>query len=342
MLARSSRATRRMLPAALLLAAATALAWLLFTSTSSLKASPDDTGLLSPSLESVGSGDGFEANPENAFMDDGIAASNIDGAGDSHLYFGYPIALPSSTLVEGVEIRADWWMDSVDGTSNLTIDLSWDGGASWTSTQATSLEDTSERTDILGGPADTWGRSWSPQELESLSVRVTASSDDPARDFHLDWIAVRIFYSSIPTPTHTATPTETATTVPTASDTPTPTETAVATDTPTPTPTETETPTATETATAVPTATDTPTPTETAVATDTPTPTPTETETPTATETATAVPTATDTPTPTETAVATDTATPTPTETETPTATETATAVPTATDTPTPTETAVA
>lgn len=51
-------------------------------------------------------------------------------------------------------------MDDKKGKPELEVQLSWDGGTSWTDAKETKDGDAIETTDILGGPSDTWGRSW--------------------------------------------------------------------------------------------------------------------------------------------------------------------------------------
>jgi hypothetical protein len=48
-----------------------------------------DTGWKDPSANIADAGDGFEGDPENAYSDDAAVASNMDGAGDSHLYYDF-------------------------------------------------------------------------------------------------------------------------------------------------------------------------------------------------------------------------------------------------------------
>jgi hypothetical protein len=49
---------------------------------------------------------------------------------------------------------------------------------------------------ILGGAADKWGRTWSVAEMSNANfrVRVTDVASNTARDFSLDWVAVRVSY----------------------------------------------------------------------------------------------------------------------------------------------------
>jgi hypothetical protein len=79
----------------------------------------------------------------------------------------------------------------------MCIQLSWDGGVTWTAVQSTGTLGSAETTTILGGAADTWGRLWTPGDFSNANfrVRVINVSSDPLRDFGLDWIAVRVYFT---------------------------------------------------------------------------------------------------------------------------------------------------
>ena len=160
-----------------------------------------DTGFADPTAAAAdtgGDGDGFELNPTDAFADGGGYASNIDGAGDRHRYYSYGFSISSSCAIEGIEARLDWWLDDTLGTNSMSVELSWDGGASWTSAKTDSIETTTEHTATLGGSADTWGRTWAVSELSDANfrVRLTTSSTDGNRDFFLDWVPVKVYYAA--------------------------------------------------------------------------------------------------------------------------------------------------
>jgi len=158
-----------------------------------------DTGFLSPSAQAAdsgGDGDGFETNPTNAFADGGGNASNTDGPSDQHRYYDYGISYSGSCSFAGLEVRLDWFLDSMSGTNSMDVDLSWDGGTSWTSTKNDATETTTEHTTILGSSTEDWGHAWTAAELSNANfrVRVTSVSDDGTRDFFLDWVPVRVSY----------------------------------------------------------------------------------------------------------------------------------------------------
>lgn len=161
-----------------------------------------DTGARSPSAERAltgGDGNGFETNPGGAFADAGTFSSNIDGAGDRHEYSNYGIgaALPAGATITGIETRADWWIDGNAGASSLSVELSSDGGATWTAAKSDARESTVEHTGLLGGTSDLWGRAWSVSDFTDANfrVRVTSNSNRAARDFYLDWLPVKVYYT---------------------------------------------------------------------------------------------------------------------------------------------------
>ena len=174
---------------------------------------PVNTGLLTPTTSAAvtsGSGDnnGYEVNPGNAFANDGLfAIDNNSGTNsntsctsnrkDRHTFYNYNISIPSGATITGIEARADGRVDSTSGAPRFCIQLSWNGGVSWTAAKTTSTLTTSEATYLLGGSADTWGRSWAIGDFTNgnFRVRITDVASSSARDFSLDWLAVQVTYT---------------------------------------------------------------------------------------------------------------------------------------------------
>jgi hypothetical protein len=108
------------------------------------------------------------------------------------------------------------------------VELSWNNGTSWTAMKTGPNLTTTERSDTFGSASDTWGRTWSTNELTNanLRVRIVSVSSSTSRDFFLDWLPVRVWYSGgggvtntpvtpsstpvTPGPTFTPTPTNTS------------------------------------------------------------------------------------------------------------------------------------
>jgi hypothetical protein len=170
------------------------------------------SGWFSPSANaavtsSAGDRNGFEVNPSNAHSDDSVfAVDNNSGTGssssctasgkDKHIYRDYSINLPGATSIDGIQVRLDGRVDSTSNAPKFCVQLSWNGGSSWTTAKPTGTLTTSEATYLLGGASDTWGRTWSTGELNNTNfrIRIISVATSTQRDFSLDWIAVRVTY----------------------------------------------------------------------------------------------------------------------------------------------------
>ena len=158
-----------------------------------------DTGYLSPTAQAAdtgGDGDGFESDPTNAFADDASSATNVGGDGDRHRFYDYGISLKSSCDISGIGGRLDWWLSALGGGNSIDVELSWDGGTSWTAAKTDAVESTSERSAILGGSSDTWGRTWSVAELSDSNFRARAKTNGSGGlTYYLDWAPVKVYYA---------------------------------------------------------------------------------------------------------------------------------------------------
>ncbi len=170
------------------------------------------TGWFSPTANAAvtsGAGDnnGFEVNAANAGADDNLyAVDNNSGTSNStsctattkdrHRFFNYGISVPGGSVIQGIEVRLQAKVDATGGSPHFCVDLSWNGGTTWTATKSTATLSTTELTFILGNAADTWGRTWSVSELSNANfrVRLTSVAGNTSRDFSLDWVAVRVSY----------------------------------------------------------------------------------------------------------------------------------------------------
>ncbi|HEY6559478.1 MAG TPA: S8 family serine peptidase [Polyangiaceae bacterium] len=158
-----------------------------------------NSGFLNPSAQSAdsgGDGNGFESAATSAFGDGAGNASNNNGAGDRHRYYNYNVPVPAGCNIAGIETRLDWWLDSTSGTNSMSVQLSWNGGASWTTVRTDTQETTTQHSAVLGGPTNTWGRTWTASQLSNANfrVRVISNSSSASRDFLLDWAALRVHY----------------------------------------------------------------------------------------------------------------------------------------------------
>ena len=154
------------------------------------------TDALAQAADTGGNNYGFEVNPTNAFSDDAAFAENINGNGDRHRYYNYGLSVKNSCGIDGIEVRLDWWLDALGGSNSMDVELSWDAGTSWTAAKSDAEESNTEHTAILGGPSDTWGRTWSGSEFNDSNFRLRITSNGVGgRNHFLDWVPVKVYYA---------------------------------------------------------------------------------------------------------------------------------------------------
>ena len=173
--------------------------------------SSTSTGYLAPSAQSAqtssaGDNNGYESGPTNAFVDGGSEAADMNSGTnkntsctntgkDKHLFYNYNFSFAASAI-QGIAVRLDARADSNSGAPKLCVEISWNGGASWTAVKNTPNITSTQATYILGGAADTWGRTWTAGDFSNANfrIRITDVSNNANRDFFLDYIAVNVTY----------------------------------------------------------------------------------------------------------------------------------------------------
>jgi hypothetical protein len=171
---------------------------------------PTSTGLMSPTTnasQSGGDNNGFQTNPGNAHANDGLFAVDTNSGSnsntsctnngkDKHRYYNYNFSIPGGATIQGIEVRLDARVDSTAGAPKMCVQLSWNGGTSWTTAKSTTTLSTAEQSFTLGSATDTWGRAWTTAELSNANfrVRIINVASNTSRDFSLDWAAVNVYY----------------------------------------------------------------------------------------------------------------------------------------------------
>ena len=136
---------------------------------------PSSTGYVSPTAQaavtsSAGDNNGYQTSPTNAFANDGVFATDTNSGTnnnssctnngkDKHQFYNFNFTGISGT-VQGIQVRLDARADSASNSPKICVQISWNGGASWTTAKQTTNLTTGEVTYTLGGTADTWGRTW--------------------------------------------------------------------------------------------------------------------------------------------------------------------------------------
>jgi len=170
------------------------------------------TGYLAPSAQaaqtsSAGDNNGYQTNPANALNDNSVFAvdtnsgtnsntSCTNNGKDKHHFYNYNFNLPPTAVVQGIQVRLDARVDATGGSPKICVQISWNGGSSWTTAKQTSTLSTTETTYTLGSTSDTWGRTWAVGNFTNANfrIRVIDVAGNTNRDFSLDYIAVNVTY----------------------------------------------------------------------------------------------------------------------------------------------------
>ncbi|HET9915086.1 MAG TPA: PKD domain-containing protein [Anaerolineales bacterium] len=175
-------------------------------------AASTSTGFLSPSTNaaqtsSAGDNNGFQTSSANAYANDSSVATDTNSGTntntsctnngkDKHRYYNYNFNIPATAVIKGIQVRLDARADATSGSPKTCVQLSWDGGTTWTTAKSTTTLSTTETTYTLGNISDTWGRTWTSGNFSNANfrIRVIDMASNTSRDFFLDYIAVNVTY----------------------------------------------------------------------------------------------------------------------------------------------------
>jgi hypothetical protein len=163
----------------------------------------------SNAADSGGDGDGYQTTPGNACATDAAVATDTntgtnttisctDAGKDRHRWWDFGLGLSGSvTAVNGIEVQLVALKGNNSSNAQICAQLSWDGGSTWTATQSSAALTTTSSTYVLGGPADTWGRTWSGSNFSNANfrVRLIDVTDKTNQDVKLDSVAVQVTYT---------------------------------------------------------------------------------------------------------------------------------------------------
>jgi PKD repeat protein len=170
------------------------------------------TGFLSPSANaaqtsSAGDNNGYQTSPANAYANDSSVATDTNSGTntntsctnngkDKHRYYNYNFNIPATAVLQGIQVRLDARADAMSGSPKICVQLSWDGGTTWTTAKSTTTLSTTEATYTLGSMSDTWGHTWTSSNFSNTNfrIRVNDVAKNTSRDFFLDYVAVNVMY----------------------------------------------------------------------------------------------------------------------------------------------------
>ena len=153
-----------------------------------------DTGFRDPTA--TGDDHNQWSNASNAYASDDAYAS-VTSNGQQQDWYNFGFTVPSGAIIDGIEVYVEG--NDQLAANGVAVEVSWDGGATYTSTGAQQLWPGSG-TDVrraFGGGDDTWGRTWSESELSNSNfrVRLTKIGSSNVVNFDVDQVRVNVYYT---------------------------------------------------------------------------------------------------------------------------------------------------
>ncbi len=153
-----------------------------------------NTGFMSPSA----SGDDHNqwTSIANTYVSDNVR-SREDRNNQKQDWYSFGFSIPLGSTIDGIEVQIEANDPLCNSANGADVDLSWDGGASYTSSgKSFTGSCTTDLTHNLGGSTDTWGRTWDATEFSNAHFRIRLNKNgndwDPT---DVDHIQVKVFYT---------------------------------------------------------------------------------------------------------------------------------------------------
>ncbi|MFN3692528.1 MAG: LamG-like jellyroll fold domain-containing protein [Candidatus Paceibacteria bacterium] len=112
----------------------------------------------------------------------------------NHQYADHSLVVPGSNTVQGIIVKLE--LSGTTGAGTVDVQLSWDGGNSWTSTKSTPTLTTTDAVYTLGSPSDLWGRSWSTSDFSNANFRIRVIGNVSSNTIRLDALQVRVYHTA--------------------------------------------------------------------------------------------------------------------------------------------------
>ena len=152
----------------------------------------NDTGYVSPTA--TGETHNDFTNPTGAFASDDVRASETTD-GDAQDYYNFNFGVPAGSLIDGIRFSVEGYRENFSLLP--VIELSWDGGQSYTNHgEIIPLTQSSDGTNTnIGGSTDLWGRTWTADELSNENFRVRILKQSSGANFHIDHLQARVYWT---------------------------------------------------------------------------------------------------------------------------------------------------
>lgn len=127
----------------------------------------------------------------------GTAGSQTCGATtrDQEVFSGVSLGVPSGASILGIRVQLRGRASSTGSSPKFCVQLSGDGGSTWSAGRATAGLKTTMQTYTLGTTSDLWGAAWTDGSFGTgFRIRITDLASSTSRSFYLDGLTISVTY----------------------------------------------------------------------------------------------------------------------------------------------------
>ena len=133
-------------------------------------------------------------NPEYAYDQvDGTYATTSSSLAQDYTDFSHGV--PGTDTITGIEVKLEVSGTTAAGT--IDVQLSWDGGSTFTTAKSTGTLSDTDAVVTLGGPSDDWGHTpWTPTELNNSNFELRLTGNPSSNNVQVDAIQIKIYHQA--------------------------------------------------------------------------------------------------------------------------------------------------
>lgn len=135
-------------------------------------------------------------NVQNTFSDNGVYATTDNSSTVSFTVKDFNFSSLTGTTIDDISIKIEGFVASIASNAQFGVELSWDGGITWTTQKKTTKIYTVDKVfTVSTGPSD-WSHTFLPSELSNSNfrVRVTSILASTTNDADIDYVAANASY----------------------------------------------------------------------------------------------------------------------------------------------------
>ncbi|MFX0137061.1 MAG: DUF2341 domain-containing protein, partial [Candidatus Hodarchaeota archaeon] len=138
-----------------------------------------------------------QSNPTYAYTSNNTSVYRHIQGDQGQDYYNFNLNIPANVDIEGIEVSIEGRRDPFFGNAECTIELSWNGGTTWTTSYKELIWwSTLDSYLSAGGSTDLWGKpsGWVPSHFNNANFRVLLR-ESGYNPLYVDHVRVKVYYS---------------------------------------------------------------------------------------------------------------------------------------------------